>query len=497
LLIAMRLWIGLHLFQLPLEVFEPSWSNTGTAVVLENEKVLAMSSAAYIAGVKRGMRRGSAVMLLPEARIHERSVTNEEAALHTVAIAMLKYTPSVTLGEESTILVEIGASLRLFGGVRALCKLVRADLVGLGFSGYVSCAPTARGAWLLARFRGRRVLKSQTMLRHLDCLPAMTVPAARPFASWFEGIGCDTISDLRRLPRPGLKRRCGRHLLDTIDSALGEVPEFFEWIEPPTTFEAKIELFDRVENVELLMAGAQRLMLQLTGWLRSKQLAAERVTLRLEHERGREARPATAVEITFAEPTWQGEHITRLMKERLGKVELVAPVIGLALEVAQLQPMVPPSDSLFTEPGGTQEDQVRMLELLVARLGADNVLQPLPVADYRPEVANAWVSVQKKVREAAVTLQLPPNLNTSVRPTWLLAKPIALLIRDHRPFYGSPLRMVARPERIEAAWWSNAASRDYFIAEGEDRALYYVYRERISSDGEGGELKWFLHGLFG
>jgi protein ImuB len=434
-------------------------------------------------------------MLLPEARIYERSMAYEEAALHTVAIAMLKYTPLVTLAEESTILIEIGASLRLFGGARALCKLVRADLRGMGFSGYVSCAPTARGAWLLARFRGGRVLKPQTMMRHLDRLPAMTLPAARPFARWLEGIGCETIADLRRLPRPGLQRRCGRQLLDTIDSALGAAPELFEWIEAPTTFEAKIELFDRIENVDLLMVGAQRLVLQLIGWLRSKQLAVERVTLRLEHERGREALPATTVEIRLAEPAWQGEHLIRLMKERLGKVELVAPVIGLALEVAQLQPMAPPSESLFVEPGGSQEDRVRMLELLVARLGADNVVQPSPVADYRPEVANAWVSVQQKVREAAVMAQLPSNRDGVMRPTWLLAKPIALLMRNHRPFYGSPLRMVSNPERIEAGWWNGPQTRDYFIAEGQDHTLYWVYRERIGTDST--EPRWFLHGLFG
>jgi protein ImuB len=109
----------------------------------------------------------------------------------------------------------------------------------------------------------------------------------------------------------------------------------------PATFEAKIELFDRIENVDFLMVGAQRLVLQLVGWLRSKLLAVERVTLRLEHERGREARPPTAIESTLAEPTWQGENIIRLMKERLGKVELVAPVIGLALKVSQLQPIAP------------------------------------------------------------------------------------------------------------------------------------------------------------
>ena len=370
----------------------------------------------------------------------------------------------------------------------------------LGFTVSLGCAPTARGAWLLARAAGRsgaRTVKMPSLVRRLDLLDLLLAPPARPFAAWFEGIGCASFGELRRLPRPGLQRRCGRALLDLVDAAYGLSPELHEWIAAPEVFSARLELFDRIDDAELLLAGAQRLLLQLTGWLRARQLAAERIVLKLEHERGREARPATAVEIALAEPTWQGEHILRLMKERLGKVELAAPVIGLALEVAQLQPLAPPSESLFPEPGGTQEDQVRMLELLVARLGADNVLQPLPVADYRPEVANAWVSIQQKVRAAAVRAQLPPDLDTAMRPTWLLAKPIALLMRDHRPFYTSPLRMVAGPERVEAGWWGNAASRDYFIAEGQDHALYYIYRERISGEPGGGNPKWFLHGLFG
>jgi protein ImuB len=162
-----------------------------------------------------------------------------------------------------------------------------------------------------------------------------------------------------------------------------------------------------------------------------------------------------------------------------------------------MQPMAPPSESLFPDPGGSEEVRVRMLELLVARLGADNVLQATPQADYRPELANAWAPVQQKVREAERQAQLPPDLQSMPRPTWLLAKPIALLMRNHRPFYGSPLKMVSNPERIEAGWWSESQTRDYFIAEGQDHALYWVYRERIVGSGADAEPRWFLHGLFG
>ena len=465
--------------------------------MLEHERVLAASPRACAAGVQVGMRRGGVLMLMPEARIVERSPEREAESLHAVAMALLQYTPQVAQAEESTLLIDIGASLRLFGGIRALCRRVRASLRALGFSGFLSCAPTARGTWLLARRRAGRVLTIASLTRRLDRLPSTLPPPARAYAAWFEGIGCADLGALRRLPRPGLQRRCGRALLDMLDAAYGMAPELFEWIEAPTSFHASIELFDRIENAEECLLGAERLVQQLTGWLCARQLAVERITLLLQHERGRVARPPTPVEIALGEPTWRDEHLVRLLRERLAKLVLEAPVIGLALDAAQLQPMAPPSESLFPEPGGSEEDRVRMLELLVARLGADNVLQALPQADYRPEVANTWVPVQQTVREAARAAQMPPDVASLPRPTWILAKPIALLMRNHRPFYGSPLKMASTPERIEAGWWSDTQTRDYFIAEGQDHTLYWVYRERIVGAGEDANPRWFLHGLFG
>jgi protein ImuB len=493
----MRLWIGLYLPQLPLEVFSPNWSADSGSVVLDHERVLVLSAAAHAAGVQLGLRRGGVLMLMPEARLHERTPEREAAALHDVAMALLQYTPLVTQAEEATLLMDIGASLSLFGGIAALCRRIRANLRALGFSASLSCAPTARGAWLLARQHAGRALSMASLVRRLDRIPAALPPPARPFAAWFDGIGCFSLGDMRRLPRPGLQRRCGRPLLDLLDAAYGMTPELFDWIEAPTTFSAKLELFDRVEHAEALLFGAHRLLLQMTGWLCAHQLAVERITLQLEHERGRVARPPTVIEIVLAEPTWRDEHLVRLLKERLGKVELVAHVIGLCLEAPQVQPMEPPSDSLFPEPGGSEEDQLRMFELLVARLGADSVLQAAPQADYRPELANMWVPVQKKIRASAMAAQMPPDVLSLPRPTWLLAKPIALLMRNHRPFYGSPLRMASAPERIEAGWWSQSQTRDYFIAEGQDHAHYWVYRERIVGAAADAEPRWFLHGLFG
>jgi protein ImuB len=493
----MRLWIGLYLPQLALEVFCPSWSGDSGSAVLEQERVLALSPAARAAGVRIGMRRGGALMLAPGLRLVERAPGREAEGLHAVALALLQYTPLVAQAEEATLLIDIGASLRLFGGIGALCRRIRANLRALGFTAVLSCAPTARGAWLLARHGAGRALRMASLTRRLDRLPCALLPPARPFAPWFDGIGCVGLAELRRLPRPGLQRRCGRALLDMLDAAYGMAPELFDWLEAPTSFRAHLELFDRVEQAEALLSGAHRLLLQLTGWLCARQLAVDRIRLQLEHERGRVARAPSVIEIVLAEPTWRDEHLLRLLKERLGQQTLDAPVIGLCLEAPQVQPMAAPNASLFPDPGGSPEDQQRMLELLVARLGEENVLQAAPQADHRPEQANRWVPVRQKIRPEAMRAQLPPDVHSLTRPSWLLAKPIALLMRNHRPFYGSPLKMASTPERIEAGWWSQTEARDYFIAEGQDHAHYWVYRERIVGAAEDAEPRWFLHGLFG
>ena len=497
----MRLWIGLCLPRLPLDVFLPNWSADTLCVVLEHEQVIALSPLARAAGIKPGMRRAGALMLAPQARVHERSPEREARALQEVALALLQYSPQVASAEEATLLVDAGASLRLFGGVRALCRSIKASLRALGYTAVLSCAPTARGAWLLAQgvakagAKSGRALGMASLVRRLDRLPCALLPPARPFIDWFDGIGCMTLGQMRRLPRPGLQRRCGRPLLDMLDEAHGHGTELFVWLAAPPSFCASLELFDRVEHADALLFGARRLLQQMTGWLCAHQLAVERIELLLIHERGRVAKPPTVLALALGEAVWRDEHLVRLLRERLAQVTLDAPVIGLRLSAPQVQAMAPPSDSLFPEPGGTPQERQRLMELLVARLGVENVLQAVPQADYRPEAANRWLPLPARAPANSAVPDLPPGLPGMPRPGWLLAQPIALLMREHRPFYGSPLRMVSVAERIEAGWWGQSQARDYFIAEGLDHAHYWVYRERI--DGSADEApRWYLHGLF-
>jgi protein ImuB len=309
------------------------------------------------------------------------------------------------------------------------------------------------------------------------------------YADWFQGLGCRALSDIRRLPRAGLKKRCGVDLLDSLDRAYGLSPELYQWLDVPPTFSARTELPDRVEHAEAVLFSARRLIVQLCGWLSAQQLALTHATVSLEHERGRQAVEPTILEIALAEPTWHEEHLVRLLKERLGRTELPAAVLAVRLTASKVEPAEPPSDSLFPDPGGSTEDHNRLIELLIARLGAENVLRPAPTSDHRPEHANRWVPVQDEAKPTTPPVGLP-------RPTWLLGEPVRLMVKNHRPFYGSPLKLVSTGERIEAGWHDRElVTRDYYVAEAADNSCYWIYRERPSVTSE--EVRWFLHGLFG
>lgn len=461
-------------------------------MVIARGRVVAASTPAIDAGVRIGMRSSGVQAICPDAVLHEQDVMREQEALDGIALALLQYTPEVALAGERDVLLEVGPSLRVFGGRPALSRLVRATIVTLGFTPRLGMAPTAQGAWLLAHAaqRRRRVVRMERLAQWLDDLPCLLLPALLPYEEWLAGIGCRSFGQLRRLPRAGLQRRTDAGVLDALDRAYGQAPELFEWVKAPPGFSARLELPDRIEHAEAALFAARRLLQQMSGWLVAHQLAVSRILLLLEHERGRQAIAPTPLDIALASPVWHEDHLTRLLKERLAHVTLVAPMIGLKLEALQVEAMRPPTDSLFPDPGSTPEEFHRLLELLGARLGEHSVLMPALKADHRPEVCNAWVPAAGP-RISRMRTPCTGGEFTE-RPFWLLEQPIELIVREHRPVFRSPLKLVKGPERIECGWWDGGLIvRDYFIYQEDSATCYWLYRERFAE-----EVRWFLQGFF-
>jgi cell division inhibitor SulA len=204
----MRFLISLFLPLLPLEALRPCWSEPGKFAVMEHGQVCAVSTLAGDDGVGPGMRQASVAALSPDTSTLERDPAREAEALSALAVAMMRFTPEVAPQPDFGMLLDVGASLRLFGGHRALCKLVRESASRLGFTVCLGAAPTAGGAWMLARSPGarraarRRCARIATLTRLLDRLGVRSLAAAGPHLDWLRGIGAADLSSLRRLPCP-------------------------------------------------------------------------------------------------------------------------------------------------------------------------------------------------------------------------------------------------------------------------------------------------------
>ncbi|WP_066419705.1 Y-family DNA polymerase [Bordetella ansorpii] len=544
----MRLWIAVFLHSLPLDAVRPYWfrddGGAGCAV-LDAARVAALTPAAQRAGAQLGMRRASLSAIAPQCEQIERQPAAEAQAQQGAAFALLQYTPQLAMPDASALLLDVGASLQLFGGPRALARRVAATLAAQGVQATLGLAPTALGAWLLAHQPARRgaqvatgaptdptadlapdgsprpvrgkahatggqplqavgeplsrrarrpailrvALRQDSLERRLDALPILLLPQARERLDWLHDLGCHTLGQARHLPRAGLQRRGCGPLLKALDAAYGAAPEPHPWITPPPDFHQRIELPDYLEQADALLAVARRLADQLCGWLAAHQRAVQRITLELSHERGRHARPPTELLLAMAQPAWHGGHLIDLLRERLGRLELQAPVIAVTLHAPETVERPDASATLFPDPATQPADHARLLDLLTARLGAQRVRLARPRADHRPEQANAWQDAQAAGGKPR-TPALPPSLE---RPFWLCDPPVELRVdRDNPVYAGQPLKLLRGPERIESGWWDGGdTQRDYFVAEDAGSARYWVYRERDKLDA-----RWFLHGRY-
>ncbi|RPH63764.1 MAG: DNA polymerase Y family protein [Burkholderiales bacterium] len=467
------------------------------------------------------MKRAAALALAPALLLREHDEARQRATIESLAAWALQFTPSVSLQSDLPfgelddtacpcgLLLEVAPSLRYFGGSAALLGQLRCGLRALGFSARIGAAPTAAAAWLFARHRDGLQAGSAELETTLRSLPAGLLVRDRSRRETLDAIGAHHIHDLLALPRAGLARRCGRALLDELDRALGRQPEPRRWFEAPARFEARIELLAQVERADALLFAARRLLNQLAGWLAARHCAVRAFTVHAGHDK-RDQRDDTSLAIRLADPSRDPERLCGLLREKLAVTRLPAPVHALCLRCDEVLPLPGANAQLFPTTSAAHESLARLIERLQARLGPRQVQRLALVADHRPEAAYLIEAVDaapgppsrdaprpalpRQSRRAVPTAEVPvANLP---RPLWLLREPIAITERNNRPWWHSPLTLLAGPERIEGGWWDAAlVQRDYFIAEDETHALYWIYRERLAPDDR--RSGWFVQGRFG
>ena len=519
----MALWLALTLPALPLQLatraLDPATAASLPLVVTDGPaqrlQVAFCNDSARGAGIAPGLKLAAAQALAPRLVALPRQPEHEARALHELACWGYQFSAAVAVRDEGHahgLLLEIGGSLRLFGGRTLLLRRLRSELDDLGYRVQAGLAPTPLAAWWIAlgRARGhpmRDALSADELAAVLDPLPLALAGWDEATLATLHTLGLRTLGDLQRLPRAAVRKRFPATLLADLDRAYGRAPDPQPPFEPPERFEAGLELPADITDSEQLMFPAQRLLRSLEGFLRGRAAGTTELVFQARHSpRRTQPVPPTVVTLALAAPERDAQRLAKLLAERLTRVRLPEPAIALTLQVARLQRFAALNGSLMPPApaeGASDLDWLKLAETLHARLGSARVFQLQPVDDHRPEHAQRAVPLSPQTQAAPAVVNAADH---PLRPLLLLPAPQPLATAsadrdaDPAPAYDGPLTLIAGPERIEAGWWdlgspaqgqkSRAVHRDYFVARNPRGQLLWIFRELAAPRG------WFLHGFF-
>lgn len=469
------LWLAVHLPHLALELFAPGAPPFVVSAGADHRPtVYARNRAAAAAGIRVGMPLSAARSLCAGLAVQPRAAAAEQTALEQLAAWAGQYTSQISLQADG-LLLEIGGSLALFGGLAALREEIAHGLRDLGYHPRLGIAPTPLGAWLLARARDPEPATDRAELtRRLHPLPIELLEVSAHTLHTLRGLGLATVGDCLRLPRAGLARRLTPDLLIHLDRAFGLLPDPRPNYTPPAEFNARIALPAEVENIEALLFPLRRLLLQLAGLLRAKSAGVQELHLRLEHRRT----PASRITLGLLQASRDSQHLLALLRERLDRFDLPAPVEAVALHAARFPALDREHHELFGDSASAAVNHTALIERLRARLGNEAVQSLAIQADHRPE--HGWQAVAPGgIRSVSWTGLTTP------RPLWLLPDP------QQQHAGAPPPRLLHGPERIESGWWDAVdTARDYFIAATPQGTKLWIYRDNTSGT-------WAIHGIFG
>ena len=477
------LWLALYFPQLPLEVFVRGRQQAGALAVVEQaggrEQVSRCNAAALAYGIRPGISLPAALALCDGLSVQLREPARERQALDELALWAYQFSSGIGF-EPSLLLLEVGASQRLFGGLPALLQILQAELEQLGYSAQHALAPTPAAAGLLARnLPGCRVLSEQQLRDAVGGLPLSRLSRDDNVRSLMRHIGLDSIADALALPRPELSRRTGPQLPALLDRLLGLAPDPRPQWQPPKYFSQVIELLGEIEQVTALVFPAHRLMVALCGFLRGQGGGVQRLHWRLLHR----DQPETHFGQGLLDPSRDPDHMLEVFRERIERLQLPAPVVAVGLRVQDWQAFEERNLGLLDTPVSADH---ALLERLSNRLGDQRVRGLRCLADHRPERAWRWCDPGESSDVVTGSGRQPGQ----TQPPWLLPQPRPLSEHRGQPQYGGVLRLESLPQRIEAGWWDGFdITRDYFVAHSPAGERLWVFRDR-----RGGG--WYLHGLF-
>jgi protein ImuB len=465
------------------------------------------------------------------------NVEHSAAILQRLCLHAQRFTSFVSIELPNALLLEIKGSLKLFGPLERLHADLDACWRRLELPAHSATAPSTLAALWLARggdrSAGHRDAGCPIVIEDLGMLPGHLAKLPIACTAWdlerlqtLRAMGVTCMGELLRLPRAGLARRLGPAAVQDLDIALARQFAPRRAFVPRERFRARCDFETEIENVAYLEKALEPLIVRCAQFLRERQAGVQALRLKLRHRAG----PATRVHLGLASITSERRRLTDVIAQKLGRLELDAPVRGMELVSGSLQPLIAGSLDAFAGLAGAgagtrggRDSVPQLVERLRARLGEGAVYGICSIPEHRPEAA--WRRVHElclaSVSKIGGRMTDAEAIDHGMlRPVWLLNEPLPLDERLSMPqWHRSSVVLEQGPERIESGWWDGkGVARDYYVArqcdpsqcggrkpeptpagrpqgEGQDGpsqshgARLWVFQERQSK-------RWYLHGVF-
>ncbi|MGK6318965.1 DUF6504 family protein [Sphingomonas sp. DT-204] len=481
--------------------------------------IAAASPEARAAGIMPGMALTTARALYPGLAVRDADPEGDRADLIRLAILLARrWSPTVSLDGDDGLLIDTTGVAHLHGGEQGMARRLIRLLAHFGFTARVAIADTPGAAHALARYGPRLCLcPPGGQAAMLASLPPRALRLDEAAIDLLRTFGIDMIGQLAAMPRAPLARRLGEALVARLDQALGMIVEPVDPIVLRETIAVVQRFAEPIATAEAIAHWLDVLVPRLARALAAEGLGARRIELvaaRVDHVPQR-------IRIGLARPSRDGVHILKLLTRRIERVEPGYGIDAMSLVVRAADPLGPePVTERLDEEAAP--DLAPLIDALATR-GArtwravpvesdvpERSVAPAPPLD-PPSRAGARLPVDDVARLRRLG-PLDPWTPLWPRPARLLARPeevdnVMFELPDHPPrrftWRGITHRVVRAdgPERIQGEWWRRSSERhsvrDYFRVEDETGARFWLYRRGDGERAETGDLKWYMHGVFG
>jgi len=465
--------------------------------------IAAVDHAAAEAGLRPGMPVAQGQALVPGLAVMEAGVEEDAAALGRLAGWCLRYAPLTAATPPDGVWIDVTGSAHLQGGETRLLRDLVSRLLVQGFSARAAVADTPGAAHAMARFGAEEivVVPSGGQTAALVRLPLAALRLPMETLDGLRLMGIEQIGALATMPRAPLVRRFGAEVTKRLDQAFGTVPEAIEPVFPPELIQARLTFAEPLLTPEAFVHVIDRLTASVCSIMERSGRGARRLDLIFERLDG----TTQAIRIGCARPSRDVRHLSRLLRERLERVDPGLGVEAMRLLVPRADVVVPEQ---LTVSNKEEPDIAPLIDRLANRFGTERVYQVAPVDSSVPERSVRAVPAQGgHVPEGRVMGAWPVDLP---RPVRLLDPPQPIeamaLLPDHPPLAFTWRRIRHRvrradgPERIAGEWWKRNGEmrsvRDYFRVEDEEGHRYWLFRRGDGENGISGDMRWFLHGFF-